>query len=59
MIYYLDHPQHGVGIEYDEAGVKRREALGWVLRGEKAAVPQPEQTVIKKNKGGRPRKVVQ
>ena len=62
MIYYLDHPHHGVHIAYTEEDVKDLEKVGWVLRGSKTGAVQeaPTQTgVPKKNKGGRPRKVVQ
>lgn len=57
-IFYMDHPKYGTHICYDTSEVERREKEGWVLRGEKAAVPQTEATPIKK-KGGRPRKIVQ
>ena len=58
MIYYLDHPKHGTHICYDTAEVERCEKNGWVLRKTNAAVPQTE-AAPKKNKGGRPRKVIQ
>ena len=61
MIYYLDHPTHGVHICYTEDAVTELKKSGWVLRGEKTGTAKAEtQTSVPvKNKGGRPRKVVQ